>query len=155
MSENVISTATKMNEIRFIFVKHMNNLASKNMMLNTEKNKRFGVFDPIMPKRYEVFLESIIEKMKNQSLDIIESYMIEFVENENINLRYSNSPQQRTKRFSKDTLEILEDSFHINEYPTDEEKARLAKRCRITSKQVSNWFTNKRNRAKNNQRRLF
>lgn len=155
MSENVLSTATKMNEIRFIFSKYMNKLTSKNKSLLYESDSKYGIFAPVILQNYEIFVKETIDKIKSESIEIIEELMLEFIENEKCDLRYSTSPQQRTKRFSKDTLEILEDSFLVNEYPNDEEKYRIAKRCRITSKQVSNWFTNKRNRTKNIHKNTF
>lgn len=155
MSELIVSTASRMNEIRFIFVKHMNNLITKNKNIKYQKDIKLGVFEAEITQRYDYFLEDVIQKMKGQSLESIENYMQDFIQREASSIRYSISPQQRTKRFSKDTLEILENSYIVNEYPTDDEKVRIAKRCKITAKQVSNWFTNKRNRSKNHTKRMF
>ncbi|ORD97648.1 HD1 [Hepatospora eriocheir] len=57
--------------------------------------------------------------------------------------------KRRPKRFSKKVVDILEESFLKDKYPGNSEKNKLANLCLITSKQVNNWFTNKRNRAKN------
>jgi len=61
---------------------------------------------------------------------------------------YSDSPNSKNRRFSKDISNVLEHSFRYNMYPSEDEKMVLAQRCKISLKQVSNWFTNKRNRTK-------
>ena len=55
----------------------------------------------------------------------------------------------KSRRFNKKTVQILEESFKRDSYPNEDEKIRLARLCSLSSKQVNNWFTNKRNRAKN------
>ena len=54
----------------------------------------------------------------------------------------------KQKRFSKEVIEHMEKFFKKNPYPSEAEKNLIAQYCGLTSKQVSNWFTNKRNRTK-------
>lgn len=56
------------------------------------------------------------------------------------------------KLLSDDAVEIMNDWFddHINNpYPTQEEKERMAYNGNITVKQVTAWFSNRRNRSQN------
>ncbi|KAF7679709.1 Homeobox protein HD-1 [Astathelohania contejeani] len=55
---------------------------------------------------------------------------------------------ERSSRFSKAIVDSLEESFSRDQYPSDAEKLRLSNLHRLSIKQVSNWFTNKRNRTK-------
>lgn len=63
------------------------------------------------------------------------------------------SSESGSKRFSKNITDYLENAFKNDQYPTDLEKISLAKICNLTLKQVNNWFTNKRNRTKLNNKR--
>ncbi|ORY07983.1 hypothetical protein K493DRAFT_140920, partial [Basidiobolus meristosporus CBS 931.73] len=52
-------------------------------------------------------------------------------------------------RFSKEIKRILNESFvSKSPYPTEEEKERLSRLCKLNYKQVSVWFANKRMRTK-------
>lgn len=56
------------------------------------------------------------------------------------------------KLLSDDAVEIMNDWFddHVNNpYPTQEEKERMAYNGNITVKQVTAWFSNRRNRSQN------
>lgn len=55
---------------------------------------------------------------------------------------------RKAKRFSKQVINVLEENFAKDKYPTESEKMRIANVCLISLKQVSNWYTNKRNRTK-------
>lgn len=57
----------------------------------------------------------------------------------------------KSRRFPKFITEALERSFEVDQYPSDAEKSRLAKVCRLSTKQINNWFTNKRNRSKGHE----
>ncbi|GMS88539.1 hypothetical protein PENTCL1PPCAC_10714, partial [Pristionchus entomophagus] len=61
--------------------------------------------------------------------------------------------RRKRRNFSKQATEILNDYFEkkmSHPYPTEDEKEQLAKQCKITVAQVSNWFGNKRIRYKKN-----
>ncbi|CAI2357270.1 unnamed protein product [Caenorhabditis sp. 36 PRJEB53466] len=67
-------------------------------------------------------------------------------------LRREIEQQGRKRRnFDKNTTDVLANWFHEhrqNPYPTDQEKAELAKQCNIKISQVNNWFGNQRIRTK-------
>lgn len=67
-------------------------------------------------------------------------------------LRRDIEQQGRKRRnFDKNTTDTLQNWFHDhrqNPYPTDQEKAELAKQCNIKISQVNNWFGNQRIRSK-------
>ena len=54
----------------------------------------------------------------------------------------------KNKRFTKHIIDILEKCFLLDAYPSEQEKEQIAEQCHMRIKQVNNWFTNKRNRAK-------
>ncbi|PAA71591.1 hypothetical protein BOX15_Mlig007957g1, partial [Macrostomum lignano] len=61
--------------------------------------------------------------------------------------------RRKRRNFSKQATEILNEYFYShlsNPYPSEEAKEELARKCRITVSQVSNWFGNKRIRYKKN-----
>jgi hypothetical protein len=58
--------------------------------------------------------------------------------------------RRRQIRFTDDVQNIMLESFLRDPYPDEEEKTRLAQSCRLTSQQVTNWFTNRRARMKPN-----
>uniref|UniRef100_A0A8R1HL05 Homeobox domain-containing protein n=1 Tax=Caenorhabditis japonica TaxID=281687 RepID=A0A8R1HL05_CAEJA len=67
-------------------------------------------------------------------------------------LRRDIEQQGRKRRnFDKNTTDILQNWFHEhrqNPYPSDQEKADLAKQCNIKISQVNNWFGNQRIRTR-------
>ncbi|CAJ0583323.1 unnamed protein product, partial [Mesorhabditis spiculigera] len=101
----------------------------------------------------------VTEEDKRKAMDAIED-RFQKAENQvkqvtcNQALILSNScldARRKRRNFSKEAIAILQDFFvtHANHpYPTDEEKADLAKKCNITVQQVSNWFGNRRIRQK-------
>jgi hypothetical protein len=56
--------------------------------------------------------------------------------------------RRRQIRFTDDVQHRMLESFLKDPYPDEEEKLRLAQSCRLTSQQVTNWFTNRRARMK-------
>ena len=54
----------------------------------------------------------------------------------------------KNRRFSKSVINVLEESFRNEPYPNEFEKERISKICKLSLRQVNNWFTNKRNRTK-------
>lgn len=73
-------------------------------------------------------------------------------------LRREIEQQGRKRRnFDKNTTDILQNWFHDhrqNPYPSDQEKAELAKQCNIKISQVNNWFGNQRIRTKQQALRM-
>lgn len=61
--------------------------------------------------------------------------------------------RRKRRNFTKSQTEALNEYFfaHLqNPYPSEEAKEELARRCKLTVSQVSNWFGNKRIRLKKN-----
>jgi len=57
---------------------------------------------------------------------------------------------RRHQQLPEEAVDIMNEWFteHINNpYPTQIEKERLADECKITIKQVTAWFSNRRNRS--------
>lgn len=69
--------------------------------------------------------------------------------------RMSVGRSARTRRFPRTITEVLEESFEVDQYPSECEKKRLACSCGLSPKQINNWFTNKRNRSKNGECREY
>lgn len=73
-------------------------------------------------------------------------------------LRREIEQQGRKRRnFDKNTTDTLQNWFYdhrTNPYPTDQEKADLAKQCNIKISQVNNWFGNQRIRSKQQALRI-
>merc|ERR1712079_618501 len=67
--------------------------------------------------------------------------------------RFLDARRRERRNFSKTSQEILNEYFYANlsnPYPSEEVKEELAKKCGISTQQVSNWFGNKRIRYKRN-----
>lgn len=151
MKDESFLTASKMNSIRYLFAKKCNNLCSIIINAQQETNKTANnLFTPILTDSFKQVFYKSLRNMKIKSTDTVSFLLTNYIINEKSNLKEESS-QVRTRRFSKNIIEILEASFYANEYPTDSEKQDIAKICKITTKQVNNWFTNKRNRAKNSR----
>ncbi|CAJ0935205.1 unnamed protein product, partial [Mesorhabditis belari] len=101
----------------------------------------------------------ISDEDKHKSMDLVERrfqkaeyQMKQVVCNQALVLSNSCLDARRKRRnFSKEATAVLQEFFNTHAdhpYPTDEEKAELAKKCNITVQQVSNWFGNRRIRQK-------
>uniref|UniRef100_A0A1I8BBG8 Homeobox domain-containing protein n=1 Tax=Meloidogyne hapla TaxID=6305 RepID=A0A1I8BBG8_MELHA len=55
--------------------------------------------------------------------------------------------------FRKGDREILKDHYNRNQYPNSEEKREIARKTGLTMTQISNWFKNRRQRAKGETRK--
>ncbi|GMT18847.1 hypothetical protein PFISCL1PPCAC_10144, partial [Pristionchus fissidentatus] len=130
------------------------------MRLREDENNRFlsHVSDAM---KSQSTLRPISEKEVNRVVGFvkkkIEYYQIQFKQQtcENLMLLKSRYLDARRKRrnFSKAATEILTQYFNANiasPYPSEEVKEELARKCNISTSQVSNWFGNKRIRFKKN-----
>ncbi|KAM0675363.1 hypothetical protein GVAV_001188 [Gurleya vavrai] len=148
MNNFILTTATKMNKVKFMFVEKNNNIY-KLINDNLEKKKEnLSIFSPEISNKVRNNINDTLNSMKKQSTSVIEIFLRDFIESEK-NLQKDSFSTAKSRRFSKGIIELLENSFFANEYPSDPEKQAIANACKITTKQVNNWFTNKRNRAKN------
>lgn len=59
------------------------------------------------------------------------------------------------KRFSKTVIDDLERLFSINPYPPETDRLELANKHKLSFKQITNWFTNKRNRSKPSEPKYY
>ncbi|KAK9761622.1 hypothetical protein K7432_013347 [Basidiobolus ranarum] len=82
-------------------------------------------------------LSSTIENLTRHGID-------QLLDNER-----SSDPNRTPARFSKEIKKVLIDSFvSKSPYPSEAEKERLSRLCKLDYKQVSVWFANKRMRTK-------
>lgn len=145
--QSIASTTTKMNKVRFLYAERNNTIIEKIKEILKEYNVDKNIFSPVI---CDEFIKNLNQKktlMQEKGVKIIETCLSQFLNfvHQDSN---SSSPNSKTRRFSKDISSLLEQSFCYNMYPSEDEKLALAQRCRISLKQVSNWFTNKRNRTK-------
>ncbi|KAI7860938.1 Homeodomain-like protein, partial [Circinella umbellata] len=59
---------------------------------------------------------------------------------------------QRRKRYSREELDILLQSFNINPRPSRREKQRLAALCHVDTHQIQVWFQNHRAKLQHQSR---
>ncbi|EPR77655.1 Homeobox protein [Spraguea lophii 42_110] len=120
------------------------------MGLNSKSsNHNRSMVKPILGNATREFIISSINLVNSFTVkkieDVLEQY-IAYLHSMKTGESYNSSGKQR--RFSKEVIEGLEASFERDNYPSDQEKVDLARRFKLSLKQVNNWFTNKRNRAK-------
>lgn len=142
-----VEIATKMNEIRYMYIKKNNEIAKLyDDMVKTTKESEQSIFGPVISKQLTEEFINTLDTMKMQSTEIIEKQLAAYIKI--IKKEQKEIHSLKARRFTKPVISILESSFAKNEYPTDAEKQGIAIKCNISAKQVNNWFTNKRNRAK-------
>lgn len=90
----------------------------------------------------------IYKKLKTAREFIVDNILLEITKSGSLYTSNINIEHVKAKRFSQNVVSVLEKSFKLDKYPSDEEKTNIAQKCNITTKQVNNWFTNKRNRTK-------
>ncbi|ORD97646.1 HD1 [Hepatospora eriocheir] len=97
---------------------------------------------PLIIKYAKTKILEIENKAVNNITGQINSLLIPFIRGTKHN------EIRRPKRFSKNVIDILNESFAKSDYPSYEEKIKLANLCLVTLRQVNSWFINKRNRMK-------
>ena len=143
-SDSAEKTACRMNEIRHIYIHFNNRLYAKCKNLQSHYEE-FGTFSfPCVSYGIKNFVEFKLQKVREIVVNNISNVLFNFLSPFSSSL----GKNKKAKRFSKKVIEILEASFRKEKYPSDHEKNRLATICLISTKQVNNWFTNKRNRSK-------
>jgi len=143
-SQNVVS---KMNKIRLLYIEANNKINDQFDNLTTIFTSKNSTITPAVSIGTRLQIQEKLKAMREIAVNSINNIF----ENGIHLLPYSDIHSSRyssSRRFSRNIVEFLEQSFSQNNYPTDFEKARLAKSCNLTIKQVNNWFTNKRNRNK-------
>lgn len=136
--------ASKMNELRQLYLTCNNNILCNLAALEKEKfgTERSGTAAISLGAFNHI--NQNLSKARETVVNSISKELFQFLSPTSM----MNPMNKKVKRFSKKVIEILESSFKKEKYPSDAEKARLANLCLISTKQVNNWFTNKRNRSK-------
>ncbi|ORY03972.1 hypothetical protein K493DRAFT_297203 [Basidiobolus meristosporus CBS 931.73] len=104
---------------------------------------------------FDLSLSRILTEL-NEGFDLTKMYFSSAVENltrhgidQLLNLEKNSGSNRTPARFSKEIKKILIDSFiRKSPYPSETEKERLSRLCKLDYKQVSVWFANKRMRTK-------
>lgn len=146
MDELIQNTAKKMNEIRAEFIKKNNNIY-RIINYNEKGNQKNSLFSPVITRNVYDQADAKINDIKQQCTHLIETHMLNFIRQHKLANKES-IINAKHRRFAKNVIALLENKFNENEYPNDKEKQQIANICKITVKQVNNWYTNKRNRAK-------
>lgn len=141
----VTSSSHKMTQIRILFAQTANKLNALCQDSPYDLQHVPALFQCRHTKAFCFNVTQNFKLIKSISVNKIEAVLC------NVLLNNPNENRHRplkARRFSLEIIKVLEQSFNKNPYPSDEEKMILGRRCRITLKQVANWFTNKRNRQK-------
>nr|ADG08178.1 homeodomain protein class 2 [Encephalitozoon cuniculi]ADG08180.1 homeodomain protein class 2 [Encephalitozoon cuniculi]ADG08182.1 homeodomain protein class 2 [Encephalitozoon cuniculi]DAA01299.1 TPA_exp: homeodomain protein EcHD-1 [Encephalitozoon cuniculi] len=146
MSKLPALVSLRMNEIRGIYIETNNRVVEEMDAVIDEFAKDVGS-SPDISTNVRTYLEERIRYIREFVVDHIGFSISEFRTLYNPN----GNESIKSRRFPKFITEALERSFEIDQYPSEAEKARLAKICKLSTKQINNWFTNKRNRTKGHE----
>lgn len=137
--------ASRISEIRRSYVEANNRIINRIETAIGEFRYHSAGNAPEISVSVRAYLDSRIRNIREMVVDHIEFGI------KKLGLLYHpvDGEGLRSRRFSKSVTDILEQSFEVDQYPPEFEKARLAKVCGLSTKQINNWFTNKRNRTKN------
>jgi hypothetical protein len=138
---------SRMNKIRLLYIEANNKiteLVDNYSASFLAKNKKM---QPRISKEIKRKIQEKMKSMRESAVNGINSNFERCLDILNQSDLFLTS-YPSTRRFSKSTVDRLEQSFKENQYPSDFEKSRLVKICNLTLKQINNWFTNKRNRNK-------
>lgn len=138
--------SNKLVEFKYAFLEINNRLFSRFESLNSRYKNIPSLLQPCISNSVREVLNERLAQMQEATVNSIgicfKNFYIHALSNQ------QNKQSFLARRFDKDIIETLEESFKINPYPSDEEKMRIQKLHSITYRQVSNWFTNKRNRTR-------
>jgi hypothetical protein len=139
--------ACKLNEIRSYYVEANNRAKDRAEAAVKDRRAALGAIPPEISTSVRSYIDYKLKCLRESVVDHIGFGVNKFRET------YYPTAQDnlKTRRFSKAVVDTLEQSFDVDQYPSDAEKERLASVCRLSIRQINNWFTNKRNRTKNNR----
>ncbi|KCZ77866.1 hypothetical protein H311_01117 [Anncaliia algerae PRA109] len=146
MEEWIKELSNKLMDFKFTFVEANNNLIDKFETLNAKNMCLAEIIRPCVSNAVRDLLNSKLNSMQKAAVNAIASTFKTFQEATTPHRKSNDGLYNR--RFDKITIYALEESFKKNPYPSEQEKARIQQEYGITLRQVSNWFTNKRNRSK-------
>ncbi|KAL0266045.1 UNVERIFIED_CONTAM: hypothetical protein PYX00_011762 [Menopon gallinae] len=146
MDEWIREMSNKLVELKYAFVESNNRLLDKFESLNSRHKNHPEILQPCVSNNVREMLNARLSAMQRKAVNSIGTCFRSFY----MHAAYGGSGQQMfiNKRFDKNVIDTLESSFSQNPYPSDKEKMRIQKLHGITYRQVTNWFTNKRNRSK-------
>lgn len=146
MSQEHDKVISKMNEIRLCYIETNNRMCDSIDRLTSSYIKDNKKLQPQISLFTKELILKRLQHMRKTAVDYI-SYGLEKCI-QRLNEPSDLSSISKTRRFPKKIIEALEESFNIDNYPSDYEKSRLARMYKLSLKQINNWFTNKRNRTK-------
>lgn len=144
MDEWIREMANKLIELKYAFAESNNRLLDKFEDLNSRHKNHPDILQPCVSNNIREALNARLCAMQKKAVNSIGACFKSFY----THAAYGGSQAFANKRFDKEIIDTLESSFSKNPYPSDKEKMRIQKLHGITYRQVSNWFTNKRNRSK-------
>lgn len=146
MDDLLKELSNKLIEFKYTFAETNNRLLVKFESLNSRHKDSPELLRPYVSNSVRDILNSQLVVMQETAVNSIgicfKKFYIHAVENQQMKHTFS------SKRFDKDVIETLEASFRNSPYPSEKEKTRIQEHHGITHRQVSNWFTNKRNRSR-------
>lgn len=136
--------SSRINEMRHVYIEANNRIVEKmEAAINDFKGNNEGEA-PEISGYVKMYLDSRIKHIREMVVDHI-GFGISKLKSLYIP---ADNEGLKSRRFSRAVTDALEQSFEADQYPSESEKIRLAKICRLSTKQINNWFTNKRNRTK-------
>lgn len=146
MSKFIRELSSQLNQIREKHVVINNQLFHEiHKAIEKSKKNKSGKNIPITNLVRRTINDNVFY-MRRKSVIAIEEGLDMFLKMlKEVSFRKDNS----LRRFSRFITEDLENFFLQNQYPSEEERNNLAIKTKLSFKQVTNWFTNKRNRTKN------
>ncbi|EOB12248.1 Homeobox protein HD-1 [Nosema bombycis CQ1] len=146
MSQEHDKVISKMNEIRLCYIETNNRMCDSIDRLTSSYIKDNKKLQPQISLFTKELILKRLQHMRKTAVDYISYGLEKCIQRLNEPSDLSNI--SKTRRFPKKIIEALEESFNIDNYPSDYEKSRLARMYKLSLKQINNWFTNKRNRTK-------
>lgn len=151
MTEFTKKLASELNNIRYNYIDTNNKLYAEIQDLLNKSRNNTGIASPPLTNAARIAINEYIYFMQRKSVIALEegvSHLINDNNRNNNNFSNSNISENNQKKFSKYVTEGLEEVFYRNSYPNESERYELAMKYNLSSRQISNWFTNKRNRGK-------
>ncbi|KAI4291125.1 hypothetical protein PAPHI01_0399 [Pancytospora philotis] len=142
-------TALKITGMRYNYVQFVNKLLNMMQYYEDEYSQSSSTFTPAISYRVKCILEDRLAIVRRK---IVDSMVMELKEFAAKPIDLSILKTKKNKRFPMSVIQILNSAIQRNKYPSEAERILIARQCKISTKQVNNWFTNKRNRDRNRKK---